>query len=83
MSQIWQHVMDALDVETFLACESEEEGKNLALTMMKELGFSDIDVVFCQFQGPGARVRVRAYLYRAGDSYPWLDLEKSTEAKKA
>lgn len=83
MTQVWHHVMDAVDMETFLACESEEEGKNLALAMMKELGFSDIDVVFCQFQGPGARVRVRAYLYRAGDTYPWLDPEQYAEAKKS
>ena len=81
MSDVFNRVLDAVDVETFLVCESEEEAKSLALTLMKELGFQDIDVVFCEFQGAGARVRVRAYLYRAGDAYPWLDFDKKTEEK--
>ncbi len=76
MSQVLAHVMDALDIETFLACESEEEGKSLALALMKDLGFQDSDIVFIQFAGPGARVRVRAYINRPGDAYPWLSFEK-------
>ncbi len=79
MSKVFSRVSDALDVETFLVCESEEEGKQLALQLMKDLGFTDIDVVFVEFAGPGARVRVRAYLCRAGDQYPWLDPEKFEE----
>lgn len=58
---------------------SENEGKNLALTMMKDMGFQDVDVVFVKFQGSGARVRVRAYINRPGDKYPWLDLEDTGE----
>ncbi len=73
MSQVFARVMDALDIETFLVCESLEEGQNLALTMMKDLGFQDVDVVFIQFQGPGVRVRVRAYLARSGDNYAWMN----------
>lgn len=76
MSQVLAHVMDALDIETFLACGSEEEGKSLALALMKELGFQDSDIVFIQFAGPGARVRVRAYINRPGDAYPWLSVAK-------
>lgn len=72
MAEALQHVMDALDVETFLVCANEDEGKNLALELMKSLGFQDVDIVFIQFRGPGARVRSRAYINRAGDKYSWL-----------
>ena len=77
MSNVLKHVMDALDVETFLVCESEEEGKNLGLTLMKDLGFKDVDIVFSEFIGVGARIRVRAYIHKAGDDYPWLALDNS------
>lgn len=72
MANVLDMVMDALDVETFLVCASEEEGRGLALEMMKQLGFSDVDLVFVEFRGPGARIRSRAYLHRAGDHYGWL-----------
>ncbi|QGG48019.1 hypothetical protein [Heliorestis convoluta] len=81
MTNVLSRVTDALDVETFLTCESEEQGKSLALQMMKNLGFEDIDLLFIEFMGFGARVRVRAYLHRSGDQYGWLftgtDGEKS------
>ena len=48
--------------------------------MMRDLGFTDIDVVFTDFSGPGARVRVRAYLCRSGAKYSWLDPAKKEEA---
>ena len=79
MSNALAHVLDALDVETFLVCTSEAEGKQLALTLMKDLGFQDVDVVFIRFQGSGVRVRVRAYINRPGDKYPWLDLDNAGE----
>jgi hypothetical protein len=72
-------VLDALDVETFFVCTSEEEGKRLALDLMKELGFQDVDLVFIKFQGSGARVRARAYINRPGDNYPWLDPDNTGE----
>ena len=77
MSNALDNVLDALDVETFLVCESEEEGKNLGLTLMKDLGFKNVDIVFVQFIGVGARIRARAYIHKAGDVYPWLDLDKN------
>ena len=80
MSKPLTHVLDALDVETFLVCTSEAEGKNLALTLMKDLGFKDVDVVFIRFQGSGVRVRIRAYINRPGDNYPWLDPDNTGEA---
>lgn len=73
MSKILDQVLDALDVETFLVCNSEEEGKLLAINLMKDLGFEDVDVVFVRFQGVGARVRVRANLFRPGDNYRWME----------
>ena len=77
MSNVLANVLDALDVETFFVCESEEEGKNLGLTLMKDLGFKNVDIVFSQFIGVGARIRARAYIHKAGDVYPWLDLDKN------
>ena len=77
MSDVLANVLDALDVETFLVCESEEEGRNLGLTLMKDLGFKNVDIVFAQFIGIGARIRARAYIHKAGDAYPLLDLDKS------
>lgn len=72
MSKVLEKVMDALDIETFIACNNEEEGERLALEMMDELGFKDVSIVFIQHQGPGARVRVRGYIYKPGDKYKWL-----------
>jgi len=76
------HVLDALDVETFFVCMNEAEGKHLALNLMKDLGFQDVDTVFVKFQGAGARIRVRAYINRPGDNYPWLDLDNTGEVVK-
>lgn len=66
-----QRVLDACDVETFLLCDSAEEGRKLGLELMAELGFRDADVVFCEMGGPGARVRMRGYLNRPGSAYSW------------
>ncbi|MCL2006613.1 MAG: hypothetical protein FWG77_00865 [Treponema sp.] len=73
MTEPLSRVLDALDVETFLVCSSEAEGKHLALSLMKKLGFNDVDLVFIKFQGSGARVRIRSYINRPGARYPWLD----------
>lgn len=72
MNKALSKVMDALDIETFFDCEDEEEGKHLALSLMSELGFKDVDIVFSEFRGVGVRVRIRAYIHRAGDKYGWL-----------
>lgn len=65
-------VMDALDIETFLYCRDEEEGRELASRLAGELGLPHGDVVFLEFLGIGARVRIRSYLHRPGESYRWL-----------
>jgi len=68
----YEQIMDALDVETFFVCKNEEEGRNLMLGLLKGWGFKDVDVVFAQYEGPGARIRGRAYIYRPADQYAWL-----------
>jgi len=73
MSVVMEKVMDAVDLETFIVCKDEEEGKKLSLQLMDELGFKDVNIVFIQHQGPGARVRLRGYVYKPGDRYAWLD----------
>ncbi|WP_422443805.1 hypothetical protein [Thermoanaerobacterium sp. DL9XJH110] len=72
MSKVLERVMDAVDLETFLVCRDEEEAKKLSMELMSELGFKDVSIVFLQHQGPGARVRIRGYIYKPGDRYGWL-----------
>ena len=73
MAQPLERIIDGLDFETIFACTDEAEGKALALQLLAELGFKDVDIVFAEHAGPGVRVRARAYLYRPGDRYGWLD----------
>ena len=80
MTTALDRVIDALDVETFLACRSEEEGRRLAAQLMKELGFKDVDIMFGEFIDSDMRVRARAYLHRPGDYYPWLPTAEPEEA---
>lgn len=76
-----KQVIDALDIETFFLCQSEQEGRNLMLTMLKEMGFKDVDIVFAQYAGPGTRVRGRAYVHRPADEYGWLSGDAGLEGK--
>lgn len=82
MSRILDRIMDGMDIETFLVCSSEEEGRRLTLQFFREIGFSDVDIVFIQFQGPGVRVRARAYVHRPGDTYGWLKVDTVKEDVK-
>jgi hypothetical protein len=66
-----ERILDACDIEAFFLCDDIEEGKRLGMALMGELGFSDVDVVFCEMAGPGARVRVRGYVNRPGSAYTW------------
>lgn len=76
MSQILKRVVDAVDVETFLVCQDESEGRRLAVSLLEDLGFRNVDVVFAHHNGLGARIRVRASVHRCGDRYGWLELEE-------
>lgn len=72
MKQARDMVLDALDIETFILCKNEEEGRKIALSLMDELGLQDQDIVFLEKRGIGARVRLRGYLHRPGDNYRWM-----------
>ncbi|MGB9867082.1 MAG: hypothetical protein ACPLPR_04115 [Bacillota bacterium] len=65
-------VIDAIDVETFLASSSEEEARRTMLAIMKRMGLADAEIVFVEMTGPGARVRARSYVHKPGDRYRWL-----------
>lgn len=70
---IEKHIIDAVDVETTLLAQSEQEARDLGIQMMKSFGFKDVDVVFIEHNGFAARIRLRAYVYRPGDKYDWIN----------
>ena len=65
-------IVDALDIESFLLCESEKEAKELIAKLMQSLGIARHVIVSLDFNGPGAHFRVRAYMNKPGDRYTWL-----------
>jgi hypothetical protein len=65
-------IVDALDIESFLLCESEPEAKDLIAKLMQSLGIARHVIVSLDFNGPGAHFRVRAYMNKPGDNYTWL-----------
>jgi hypothetical protein len=81
MAQPLEHVIDAIDFETLLACKDEQSGRAMALQLVSDLGFKDVDVVFAEHTGPGIRVRVRAYVHRPGDHYRWLHVHEEGEGE--
>ena len=66
-------VVDSLDIETFIVCQDEKEGEKLGHQLVKDLGFKDADIVFVEYGNGGARIRLRANIFKAGDHYRWLD----------
>ena len=66
------HVIDAVDVETYLLCDSAQEGHALARLLGRELNLGDVDVMFEEFDGYGIRVRLRAMIHRPAARYGWL-----------
>ncbi len=73
MALCLDRVVDAIDIETFLYCKDEAEGRELAVALAHELNLNHPDIVFLEHHGPGARVRLRAYAHHPGDHYRWLD----------
>jgi hypothetical protein len=65
-------IVDALDIESFLLCESEKEAKEFIAQLMQSLGLAQHLIVSLDFNGPGAHFRVRAYMNKPGDNYTWL-----------
>jgi hypothetical protein len=77
MGKAMDQIVDALDIETFFACSSEEEAKQLAEGLIAELRLPHGDIVFLEHLGWGARVRIRAYVHHPGDRYHWLQKEEA------
>lgn len=69
---VLDRIVDSLDIETFIVCKNKVEGKKLGIQLMKSLDFKDTDVVFIEYGNGGARVRLRANIFKAGDHYKWL-----------
>jgi hypothetical protein len=65
-------IVDALDIESFVLCESEKEAKDLVGKLMESLGLPGFVIVSLDFNGPGAHFRVRVYMNKPGGSYSWL-----------
>ena len=65
-------IMDAIDIETYLVCRDESEGRTLALRLGQEMNLGDVDIMFQEFDGYGVRVRLRKYIHRPGAQYRWL-----------
>lgn len=74
---VLDRVVDSLDIETFIMCQNEEEGKKLGFQLMKDLGFKDVDVVFIEYGNGGVRIRLRANIFKPGDYYKWLNSKNS------
>ena len=75
-------ILDGLDIETYLMCASEQEGKDLALRLGQELNLGKVDIMFQEFDGYGMRVRLRKYIHRPGESYRWLAEGPSDPARE-
>ena len=74
------HVVDSLDIETFLICRDQDEGERLGLQLVHDLGFKDADVVFAEYSDGGVRIRIRANVFRPGDPYAWCSARQSEAA---
>jgi hypothetical protein len=72
MTDARNQIVDALDIESYLLCESEAEAKTLIAQLMQSLGLARHVIVSLDFNGPGAHFRVRAYMNQPGDHYTWL-----------
>jgi hypothetical protein len=81
MSKAMDRVVDTVDIETYLLCRDEAEGKKLAVQLGEELNLGTVDIMFQEFDGYGVRVRLRKYIHKPGKRYAWLmPEEKSTES---
>jgi len=65
-------IMDGIDIETYLTCQNEEEGKFIARKLGQEMNLGEVDVMFSEFDGFGVRVRLRKYVVKPGDKYTWI-----------
>lgn len=65
-------VVDTVDIETYLLCKNESEGKKLALQLGEELNLGTVDIMYQEYDGYGIRVRLRKYIHKPGRQYGWL-----------
>jgi len=72
MGKALDSVVDSLDIETFIACSTEAEAREIAEAMIAEMNLPHGDIVFLEHQGWGARIRLRTYVHRPGDHYRWM-----------
>ena len=73
MKSAFENVMDSIDIETYIVCKNENEGRALALQLGKEMNLDEVDIMFMEFDGFGVRVRLRKYIYKPGDNYKYLN----------
>jgi hypothetical protein len=78
MTTALEHVMDAIDIETYIVCNDENEGKKLALQLGQEMNLGEIDILYQEFDGYGVRLRLRKYVYKPGNMYKYLNQEEKT-----
>ena len=71
-TQALDAVLDGIDIETYLVCADEREGKDLAVRLGHELSLGEVDIMYQEFDGYGMRVRLRKYVHRPGERYRWL-----------
>lgn len=76
MNKAMDRVVDTVDIETYLLCKNESEGKRLALQLGEELNLGNVDIMFQEFDGYGVRVRLRKYIHKPGKQYKWLTPEE-------
>ena len=69
--QIFNRVVDAIDLETVVLCNNEAEAKGIGLELLKALNFKDGDIVSVVFTGMSARLRLRGNVFKPGDKYSW------------
>lgn len=76
MNSALERVMDAIDIETYIVCNDENEGKKLALQLGQEMNLGEIDIMYQEFDGYGMRLRLRKYIYKPGSMYKYLHQEE-------
>ncbi len=73
-----EQIMDAIDIETYIICKDENEGKKLALQLGQEMNLGEVDIMYQEFDGYGMRLRLRKYVYKPGNVYKYLQPSKNS-----
>lgn len=81
MEKAIDRIMDAIDIETYIVCSSQIEGKKFALQLGQEMNLGEIDIMFEEFDGYGMRVRLRKYIHKPGNKYSWLKENQTSNSE--